>query len=87
MATVIVNLRRRWFAPNGSAYEPEDNPHSFPAAWAEEPKQGENESDEDFEKRKKSQKYAVLPTTAVVVATAETEDDDKKPSAPKAKTK
>lgn len=65
--TVSVNLRRRWFAPNGSAYEPEDNPHAFPAAWADKPKKREDESKEDFEAREKSSKYEVLPTTAEVL--------------------
>lgn len=62
-----VNLKRPWFGPNGSRYSPEDNPHEFPDAWADEPEQAEDESDEDFELRKKSQKYAVLPSSAKVV--------------------
>lgn len=28
-----VSLRRKWFAPDGSLYEPSDNPHTFPDAW------------------------------------------------------
>lgn len=33
MATILVNLRNDWFAPNGSLYLAKDNPHEFPAEW------------------------------------------------------
>lgn len=29
----LVNLKRNWFAPNGSLYEVRDNPHEFPGDW------------------------------------------------------
>lgn len=68
-STVLVNLRRPWFGPDGSRYDPEDNPHSFPASYADEPKleKAEGESDADFKRRSEKQKYAVLPSTAEVV--------------------
>ncbi len=31
--TLMVNLERDWFAPNGSLYQVRDNPHEFPASW------------------------------------------------------
>lgn len=64
--TVLINLSRSWFGPNGSRYDPEDNPHSFPAAWADKPKATEDADGNKVEPSKK-QKYAVLPSTAKVV--------------------
>ena len=32
---MLVNLRRRWFAPDGTLYEPSGNPHTFPDEWRE----------------------------------------------------
>lgn len=64
---VMVNLQRPWFGPNSVRYHPDDNPHDFPDAWAAEPEQGEDESDEDFELRTKKQKYAMLPASAKVI--------------------
>ena len=58
--TVLVNLRRNWFAPNGSRYDREDNPHSFPAAWADEPSKEQKEANP-------KQKFAVLPSSAEVL--------------------
>lgn len=29
----VVNLKRDWFAPNGSLYQVRDNPHTFPGNW------------------------------------------------------
>lgn len=67
--TVFVRLRRDWFAPDGSLYQVRDNPHEFPADYADEPKfeQKEGESDAAFKARQKKQKYAVLPSTAEIV--------------------
>lgn len=65
--SVLVNLKKDWFAPDGSLYQPRDNPHEFPSHWADDPKQGDDESDEDFAKRKKGQPFAVLPSTAELV--------------------
>ena len=72
--TVLVNLRRDWFAPDGSLYQPRDNSHEFPAEYADKPKfeQREGESDAAFESRKKRQKYAVLPSTAELVEDGKT---------------
>ncbi len=28
-----VNLKRGWFAPDGSLYAPSGNPHTFPNDW------------------------------------------------------
>lgn len=65
--TVLVNLRRDFFAPDGSLYQQRDNPHEFPADYADKPKQHEGEDDDAFKARAKRQKYAVLPSTAEVV--------------------
>jgi hypothetical protein len=58
--TVLVNLRRDWFAPDGSLYQVRDNPHEFPEAYAEAPKK-------EVQDKYPNQKYAVLPSTAEVV--------------------
>lgn len=65
MGTVMVNLKKDWF--NGSLYQARDNPHEFPAEFAEKPKKNEDESDEDFAVRSKAQPYAVLPSSAEVL--------------------
>ena len=65
--TVGVRLKRDWFGPDGSLYQARDNPHEFPAAYAEKPKQQEEESDEAFKARQKRQPYAVLPSSAELV--------------------
>lgn len=57
MATVLVNLRRDWFSPDGSLYQVRDNPHEFPAEWADKPGKDAAEG----------QKYAVLPSSAEIV--------------------
>ena len=31
--TQMVNLKRDWFAPDGSLYQVRDNPHEFPGHW------------------------------------------------------
>lgn len=65
--TVGVRLKKDWFAPNGSLYQARDNPHEFPAEYADKPKQAEDESDEDFKARQKRQPYAVLPSSAELI--------------------
>lgn len=65
--TVGVRLKKDWFGPDGSLYQARDNPHEFPAAYADKPKQADNESDEDFKARQKRQPYAVLPSSAEVI--------------------
>lgn len=66
-STVGVRLKRDWFGPDGSLYQERDNPHEFPAEYAEKPKQLEDESDEDFKARQKRQPYAVLPSSAELI--------------------
>lgn len=70
--TVGVRLKRDWFAPDGSLYQARDNPHEFPAEYAEKPKKQEKESDEDFKARQERQPYAILPSTAEVIDGGET---------------
>lgn len=69
--TVLVNLRRDWFALDGSLYQVRDNPHEFPAEYAEEPKElSEKEQQELIRSGKtipKDQKYAILPSSAEIV--------------------
>lgn len=65
--TVGVRLKKDWFGPDGSLYQARDNPHEFPAAYADKPKQQDEESDEDFKARQKRQPYAVLPSSAEVI--------------------
>lgn len=70
--TVLVNLRKDWFGPDGSLYQVRDNPHEFPAEFADDPEQLEDESKEDFAARKKRQPFNVLPSTAKIVENAKT---------------
>jgi hypothetical protein len=65
-STVGVRLQRDWFV-DGSLYQVRDNPHEFPAEYAEKPKKGKDESDADYKARLKVQPYAVLPSTAEVI--------------------
>lgn len=65
--TVGVMLKKDWFGPDGSLYQVRDNPHEFPAEYADPPKQAKGESDEDWKLREKRQPYAVLPSTAEIV--------------------
>lgn len=65
--TVSVNLAKDWFAPDRSLYQSRDNPHNFPAEWADKPKELSAEEKEDGKVRSKKQKYAVLPSTAEIV--------------------
>jgi hypothetical protein len=66
-STVGVRLQRDWFGPDQSLYQVRDNPHEFPAEYADKPKKGEDESDADYKARLKVQPYAVLPSTAEVI--------------------
>lgn len=61
--TVLVNLKKDWFAPDASLYQARDNPHEFPAYYADKPKQREDETDEQFKAREKAP-FDVLPTSA-----------------------
>lgn len=61
--TVLVNLKKDWFAPDASLYQAADNPHEFPADYAAKPAQREGEKDEQFEARKDAP-FNVLPSTA-----------------------
>lgn len=70
--TVGVRLKKDWFGPDGSLYQVRDNPHEFPAQYADKPKQQEDESDEDFKARAKKQPYDVLPSTAEVISDGDT---------------
>lgn len=71
--TVLVNLRKDWFGPDGSLYEARDNPHEFPAAWAEPGKEVETKPASTTTTTTESKaevtkpKYAVLPSSAEVV--------------------
>lgn len=60
--TVLVNLQRDWFSPDGSLYQRRDNPHEFPAEYADKPGKDAGEN----------QKYAVLPSTAELVEGGDT---------------
>lgn len=64
---VGVRLRKDWFGPDGSLYQARDNPHEFPAEYAEKPKQQEEESDANYKARLKVQPYAVLPSSAELI--------------------
>lgn len=69
--TVLVNLKRDWFGPDGSLYEVRDNPHEFPANFADAPEKVKKEK-EDEPVNPRAQKYAVLPSTAEVVESSKT---------------
>lgn len=58
--TVLVNLKRDWFSPDGSLYQVRDNPHEFPAEYADAPSKEVKEKYPD-------QKYVTLPSTAEIV--------------------
>lgn len=76
--TVLVNLRKDWFGPNGSLYQARDNPHEFPADWAEEaeakPTTAAKKTTTVVEEPEveSKQKYAVLPSTAEIVKSGAT---------------
>lgn len=69
--TVLVNLRRDWFGPDGSLYQVRDNPHEFPAAYADKPDKEQTE-DNDNRLKGKEVKYAVLPSSAEIIEDAKT---------------
>lgn len=66
-STILVNLARDWFSPDGSLYEVRANPHEFPKEFADKPDKLEDESAEDYKARVKRQPYAVLPSSAEIV--------------------
>jgi hypothetical protein len=68
--TVTVNLARDWFAPDGSLYQVADNPHEFPAEWADPPEKEPKVKKEEEEEGE--QKYAFLPSSAELVPDAKT---------------
>jgi hypothetical protein len=75
--TVLVNLKRDWFAPDGSLYQVRDNPHEFPAEYAEEVKPEKEPVKETVTTTItgggiRQQRYAVLPSTAEVVNAKDT---------------
>lgn len=75
---VLVNLAKDWFSPDGTLYQRVDNPHEFPADWAEPAKPDKVaeakkettvvETPEKFNERK----YAVLPSSAEIVESSTT---------------
>jgi hypothetical protein len=70
--TVLVNLRKDWFGPDGSLYQARDNPHEFPADWADEAKAEPTPTKETTTTtvsggETAKQKYAVLPSSAEIV--------------------
>lgn len=64
---VGVLLKKDWFAPDDSLYQARDNPHEFPAEYADKPEKLEGESDADYKARLKRQPYAILPSSAEIV--------------------
>lgn len=64
---VGVRLKKDWFGPDGSLYQTRDNPHEFPAYYADKPKKKEDESDEDFRRRQKNQPFEILPSSAELI--------------------
>jgi hypothetical protein len=62
---VLINLKRDWFSPDGSLYQVRDNPHEFPAEFADKPTKEQTEKD-------KNRVYAVLPSSAEVVESTKT---------------
>lgn len=71
-STVMVNLKKDWFGPDGSLYQARDNPHEFPAEYADDPEKSEKETDEEWKARKARQPFAVLPSSAEIVEKAKT---------------
>jgi hypothetical protein len=75
--TVLVNLKRDWFGPDGSLYQARDNPHEFPAEYAEPVKEEKTPVKETVTVTTvggdvRKQKYAVLPSTAEIVESSKT---------------
>lgn len=75
--TVLVNLRKDWFGPDGSLYQARDNPHEFPASYAE-PAEAKKEPVKEVVTTRtvgggeSKQKYAVLPSSAEIVESENT---------------
>lgn len=77
---VLVNLRKDWFAPDGSLYQARDNPHEFPAEWAEPGELSEEDKREEppvkvevaRPAKKEASRYAVLPSSAEIVDSSAT---------------
>jgi hypothetical protein len=63
---ILVNLRKDWFGPDGSLYQARDNPHEFPAKYAEAPDK------KDLKEGEKAPRYAVLPSSAELVESSKT---------------
>ena len=76
--TVLVNLRNDWFGPNGNLYQARDNPHEFPADWAEEsdvkvkPNPQVTTTTTTGGGEPVKPKYAVLPSSAEIVESTDT---------------
>jgi hypothetical protein len=77
--TVLVNLKKDWFGPDGSLYQARDNPHEFPADYAEPGKLPEKEEEEEPVRvevarpaKPKAARYAVLPSSAEIVKSTDT---------------
>lgn len=76
--TVLVNLRKDWFSPAGSLYEARDNPHEFPAEWAEEAEPVKTKAASktvtttEEPEQVSARKFAVLPSTAEIVELTDT---------------
>lgn len=65
--TIGVRLARDWFGPDGSLYLVRDNPHEFPAEYADKPEKADDESDADYKDRLKRQPFATLPSSAEII--------------------
>lgn len=76
--TILVNLQRGWFGPNGVLYEAVDNPHEFPADWADEAKPVESKAAKETvtttttPAEASGRKYAMLPSDAEIVESQKT---------------
>jgi hypothetical protein len=78
--TVLVNLKKDWFGPDGSLYQARDNPHEFPAAYADPPEKSKEDKKEPAPivvapppvSAAKPPRYAVLPSTAEIVESSDT---------------
>jgi hypothetical protein len=69
--TVLVRLKKDWF-DGQSLYQVKDNPHEFPAHYADKPTRGDDETDEAWKVRQKVQPFAILPSSAEIVKAGKT---------------
>jgi hypothetical protein len=75
---VLVNLRNDWFSPDGSLYQARDNPHEFPAEWADKADEKEvtaarrTTTVEETPAVVTKPRYAILPSSAEVVEEVDT---------------